>query len=83
MVDVACLILHYVMEAGKVSLLTLYPEMNIISASAERIKGILEATADISNYNPTSRFEMDTSGYPQTGLEHSKHGRQRKQVDSN
>jgi hypothetical protein len=71
------------MEAGKVSLLTLYPEMNIISASAERIKGILEATAGISNYNPTSRFEMDTSGYPQTGLEHSKHGRQRKQVDSN
>ena len=63
------------MEAGKVSLLTLYPEMNIISASAERIKGILEATAGISNYNPTSRFEMDTSGYPQTGLEHSKHGR--------
>ena len=75
MVDVACLILHYVMEAGKVSLLTLYPEMNIISGSAERIKGILEATAGISNYNPTSRFEMDTSGYPQTGLEHSKHGR--------
>gem|GEM_PF-1211496 len=83
MVDVACPILHYVTEAGKVSLLTLYPEMNIISASAERIKGILEATAGISNYNPTSRFEMDTSGYPQTGLEHSKHGRQRKQVDSN
>jgi hypothetical protein len=63
------------MEAGKVSLLTLYPEMNIINASAERIKGILEATAGISNYNPTSRFETDTSGYPQTGLEHSKHGR--------
>ena len=83
MVDVACPILHYVTEPGKVSLLTLYPEMNIISASAERIKGILEATAGISNYNPTSRFEMDTSGYPQTGLEHSKHGRQRKQVDSN
>ena len=75
MVDVARLILHWVMEAGKVSLLTLYPEVNIISASAERIKGILEVTTGISDYNPTSRFEMDTSGYPQTGLEHSKHGR--------
>ena len=54
MVDVIRLILHYVTEAGKVSLLTLYPEMNIISASAERIKGILQATAGISDYNPTS-----------------------------
>ncbi|MAP39952.1 MAG: hypothetical protein CL879_10095 [Dehalococcoidia bacterium] len=63
------------MEAGKVSLLTLYPEVNIISTSAERINGILEVTTGISDYNPTSRFEMDTSGYPQTGLEHSKHGR--------